>query len=185
MDPESPGTSQAYARALDFVSGLTVPEKVNLTTGVGWMSERCVGNTGAIPRLGMRGFCLQDGPVGLRFADYNSVFPSGQLSAGTWDRELLEKRGRALGDEAKGKGIDVLLAPSGGPIGRVPAGGRNWEGFSPDPYLTGVGMAVSVSGIQDAGVVATVKHWVGNEQGEPSSYSLFPFLTMSGTPDTR
>ncbi|SPO01091.1 probable beta-glucosidase [Cephalotrichum gorgonifer] len=164
MNPAAEDIKYAYDRARAFVSGLTLPEKVNLTTGVGWMGERCVGNTGSIPRLGMRGLCLQDGPVGIRFGDYNSVFPAGQLSAATWDRVLINKRARAMGEEAKGKGIDILLAPVAGPIGRIPAGGRNWEGFSPDPYLTGVGMAESARGIRSAGVIATAKHFVGNEQ---------------------
>jgi beta-glucosidase-like glycosyl hydrolase len=168
MDPEAEGIADAYTRARAFVASLTLPEKVNLTTGVGWMGERCVGNTGSIPRLGMRGLCLQDGPHGIRFADYNSVYPSGQLSAATWDRDLLHRRARAIGEEARGKGIDILLAPVAGPIGRIPAGGRNWEGFSPDPYLTGVGLAESAIGIREAGVVATAKHWIGNEQGKSS-----------------
>lgn len=167
MDPAADGIKYSYSAAREFVAGLTIPEKVNLTTGVGWMSERCVGNTGSIPRLGLRGLCLQDGPHGLRFTDYNSVYPSGQLSAATWDRALINQRARAMGEEAKGKGVDILLAPVAGPIGRIPAGGRNWEGFSPDPYLTGVGMAESAQGIRSAGVIATAKHWVGNEQGRP------------------
>jgi len=70
-----------------------------------------------------------------------------------------------MGFEAKGKGIDILLAPVAGPIGRIPTGGRNWEGFSPDPYLTGVAMAESAMGIRGAGVIACAKHFVGNEQG--------------------
>jgi beta-glucosidase len=109
---------------------------------------------------------MQDAPLGIRGSDYNSAFPSGQTAAATFDRGLLYKRGLAMGKEAKGKGIDVLLGPVAGPLGRMPAAGRNWEGFSPDPILTGVGMAESVKGIQDGGVIACAKHWVGNEQGE-------------------
>jgi beta-glucosidase len=131
-----------------------------------WMGERCVGNVGSIPRLGMRGLCMQDGPVGIRFTDYNSVFPSPQLSAASFDRGLLYRRGEAIANEGRGKGVDVLLAPVAGPIGRAPAGGRNWEGFSVDPYLTGVGMAESIKGMQEgAGIIACAKHFVGNEQG--------------------
>lgn len=59
-----------------------------------------------------------------------------------------------------------MQGPVAGPIGRAPAGGRNWEGFSPDPVLTGVGMAETIKGIQDAGIVATAKHYIANEQGE-------------------
>ncbi|TDZ24110.1 putative beta-glucosidase A [Colletotrichum orbiculare MAFF 240422] len=164
MDPNADGWVDAYAKAKDFVSQLTLLEKVNLTTGVGWQGDLCVGNVGAVPRLGLRGLCLQDGPVGIRFSDYNSVFPSGQTAAATWDRSLVYRRAEAIGAEQRAKGVDIVLAPVAGPIGRAPAGGRNWEGFSVDPYLTGVFMAESVHGIQDAGAIACAKHLIGNEQ---------------------
>lgn len=91
---------------------------------------------------------MQDGPVGIRFTDFNSVFPSGQTVAATWDRDLIYRRAEAIGAEHRAKGVDVVLAPVAGPIGRAPTGGRNWEGFSVDPYLTGIAMAESVKGIQ-------------------------------------
>ncbi len=61
-----PSWAAAYAQAVAFVSTLTLTEKVNLTTGTGWQADRCVGNTGDVPRLGFRGLCLMDGPVGVR-----------------------------------------------------------------------------------------------------------------------
>jgi beta-glucosidase len=94
-------------------------------------------------------------------------------------------RGEALGAEFRGKGVDVMLGPVAGPLGRVPQGGRNWEGFrcvyffilivlvrispsntlnSPDPYLAGVAMAETIRGIQSRGVVACAKHYILNEQ---------------------
>ncbi|KAL3419276.1 glycosyl hydrolase family 3 [Phlyctema vagabunda] len=156
--------ADAHSKAVAFVSQLTLLEKVNLTTGVGWEGEACVGNTGGVPRLGVRGFCLQDSPLGIRFSDLNSAFPSGMNAAATWSRDLIYARGHAMGVEFGGKGIDVILGPAAGPLGRVPAGGRNWEGFSVDPVLTGVGMMETITGIQDAGVVACAKHYIGNEQ---------------------
>ncbi|KAL6409181.1 beta-glucosidase [Ilyonectria robusta] len=164
MDSGADGWSEAYTKARAFVSQMTLLEKVNLTTGVGWMNERCVGNVGDIPRLGLRGLCMQDGPVGVRLTDYNSVFPSGQSAAATWDRDLIYRKAQAIGREFRDKGVDVVLAPVAGPLGRNPSGGRNWEGFSPDPWLTGVAMAESVEGLQSAGVIATAKHFIGNEQ---------------------
>ena len=125
-----------------------------------------MGNTGSVPRLGLKSICLQDGPVGLRFNDYNSVFPAGMTAAATFDKNLLYRRGRAMGEENKGKGVHVILGPVAGPIGRMPEGGRNWEGFSPDPVLTGIAMASTINGIQDAGVIACAKHFVANEQGK-------------------
>ncbi|KAH8815729.1 beta-glucosidase 1 precursor [Xylogone sp. PMI_703] len=156
--------ADAYAKAKDFVSQLTLLEKINLTTGVGWEGEQCVGQTGSVPRLGLRSICLQDSPVGVRDSDYNSVFTSGQTVAATFDRGLFYARGLAMGQEHHGKGVTVQLGPVAGPLGRAPEGGRNWEGFSPDPYLTGVAIAETIKGIQDAGVIACAKHFIGNEQ---------------------
>lgn len=70
----------------------------------------------------------------------------------------------AMGEEHRDKGIDVQLGPVAGPLGKFPDGGRVWEGFSPDPVLTGVMMAETIKGIQDAGVIACAKHYIGNEQ---------------------
>ncbi|CZR54396.1 probable beta-glucosidase 1 precursor [Phialocephala subalpina] len=156
--------SDAYSKARDFVSQLTLLEKVNLTTGVGWEGEQCVGQVGSIPRLGFRSLCMQDSPVGVRFGDYASVFSSGQTVAATFDRGLIYQRGYAMGQEHKGKGVTVQLGPVAGPLGRSPEGGRNWEGFSPDPYLTGVAIGETIKGIQDAGIIACAKHYIGNEQ---------------------
>ena len=69
-----------------------------------------------------------------------------------------------MGFEHRGKGVDVQLGPVAGPLGRAPEGGRNWEGFSPDPVLTGAMMAMTVAGIQSEGVIACSKHYIGNEQ---------------------
>lgn len=63
------GWDEAYKKAREFVSGLTLVEKVNLTTGTGWESDVCVGMTGSIPRLGFRGLCTQDGPLGVRYSE--------------------------------------------------------------------------------------------------------------------
>ena len=130
------------------------------------MGEQCVGQVGAIPRLGLRSLCMQDAPSGVRMTDYNSVFTSGQLAAATFDKSLLRRRGKAMGEEHKGKGVNVMLGPVAGPLGRMPEGGRNWEGFSPDPVLTGVAIAETIKGVQEAGVIACAKHFIANEQGK-------------------
>lgn len=158
------GWDAAHASARAFVSRLTLAEKVNLTTGTGWSSDLCVGATGSVPRLGLRGLCLEDGPLGVRYTDKNSAFSAGVNAAATWSRDLIRRRGEAMGAEFAGKGIDIQLGPVAGPLGRTAAGGRNWEGFSPDPYLTGVSIAETVVGIQSKGVVACAKHYILNEQ---------------------
>jgi beta-glucosidase len=69
-----------------------------------------------------------------------------------------------MGSEFRGKGAHVALGPVVGPLGRSAFGGRNWEGFSPDPYLSGELVTETVRGIQRAGVQATTKHYIANEQ---------------------
>ncbi|GAB1316158.1 beta-glucosidase [Madurella fahalii] len=151
----------AYGHARGLVSQMTVEEKVNITRG--WPGI-CVGNTGEVPRLGVPPLCFADGPDGIRGQEFVSAFPAGIHVAATFDRDLMYQYGRALGSEFYGKGINVALAPVAGPIGRVAKGGRNWEGLSNDPYLAGAGMGAITRGIQDAGVIATPKHWLLNEQ---------------------
>jgi len=155
------GWEEALQKAKAFVAQLTLEEKADMVTGT---AGPCVGNIVAIPRLGFGGLCLQDGPLAIRVADYASVFMAGVSAAASWDRDLLYERGFDMGSEFKGKGAHVALAPVAGPLGRSAYSGRNWEGFAADPYLTGVAMEKTIMGLQDAGVQATPKHFIGNEQ---------------------
>ncbi|RAQ67330.1 beta-glucosidase M [Aspergillus flavus] len=151
----------AYQRAKALVSQLTVEEKSNLTRG---FDGQCVGNTGAIPRLSIPSLCFSDAPDGVRGQEFVSAFPAGIHVAATWDRSLMYRYGHALGQEYQGKGINVALGPVAGPLGRLARGGRNWEGLGADPYLAGGGMGAITKGIQDAGVIASAKHWLLNEE---------------------
>ncbi|KAK5115052.1 hypothetical protein LTR62_001749 [Meristemomyces frigidus] len=155
---------KSYERAAELVRQMTLPEKVNVTTGTGWSMGMCVGNTGPVERLGFPSLCLQDGPLGLRFVGNATAFPAAITVGATWNKRLMFDRGRAHGLEARLKGINVLLGPSMGPLGRLPAGGRNWEGFGADPVLQGIAAAQTIKGIQSEGVIATAKHYVANEQ---------------------
>lgn len=83
--------------------------------------------------------------------------------AATWNTPLIEEIGAHLGQEARARGADVLLAPTVN-IHRSPLGGRNFESFSEDPYLTGTIAAAYIRGVQSQGIAATIKHFVGNEQ---------------------
>ncbi|KAK3186740.1 hypothetical protein K4F52_004486 [Lecanicillium sp. MT-2017a] len=143
---------------------MTLAEKVNITTGTGWSMGLAVGNTGPALHVGFPSLALQDGPLGIRFADNATAFPAGVTVGATWNKQLMYERGKAHGLEAREKGINVLLGPSVGPLGRMPAGGRNWEGFGPDPYLQGIAAEETIRGIQGQGVMATIKHFVANEQ---------------------
>ncbi|EKG18323.1 Glycoside hydrolase family 3 [Macrophomina phaseolina MS6] len=154
----------AYAQAEASLAQLNQDEKVGIVTGVGWQNGPCVGNTSPVPKIGYPSLCLQDGPLGIRFAQGVTAFPAGVHAASTWDKSLIHERGVAMGAEAKGLGIHVQLGPVAGPLGKIPQGGRNWEGFSPDPYLTGIAMHETITGMQSSGVQACAKHYIGNEQ---------------------
>lgn len=156
--------ADSYNKAAVMVEKMTLAEKVNVTTGTGWMMGLAVGTNGPATHVGFPQLQLQDGPLGLRFADNATAFPAGITVGATFNKELMFFRGAAHGSEARAKGINVLLGPAVGPLGRMPAGGRNWEGFGSDPYLQGVAAAQTIKGIQSEGVMATVKHFVANEQ---------------------
>jgi beta-glucosidase-like glycosyl hydrolase len=157
----APAWAKAYKKGQDFIANLTLEEKVNITTGVGWTGGRCVGNIPAVQDW--PGLCLEDAPLGVRFADYVTSFPSGVNTAATWSRRLIRQRGVYMGAEFKGKGVNVALGPMMN-MGRVAAGGRNWEGFGADPYLTGESAYETILGMQSSGVQACAKHFINNEQ---------------------
>lgn len=90
----------------------------------------------------------------------------------TWDKDLIYARGVAIGEEFRGKGVNVHLGPSVGPLGRKPRAGRGWEGFGSDPVLQAFGGALSIEGIQSVGVIATIKHLIANEQEQYRMYNL-------------
>ncbi|TFY62536.1 hypothetical protein EVJ58_g3808 [Rhodofomes roseus] len=171
--------TDAFSSAQALVAQMTLEEKITVITG---QSGRCVGNTGAVERLGVPALCLEDGPAGVRLIQGASQFPAGQAVAATWDRDLIYQRGRAMGQEFFDQGVNIALSPvTGGPLGRSPRGGRNFEGFFDDPYGTGEAAYLTVKGVQDAGVLATSKHYIGYEQetfrnsfNQLESYSVFP-----------
>ncbi|KAG0141967.1 hypothetical protein CROQUDRAFT_663111 [Cronartium quercuum f. sp. fusiforme G11] len=157
------GWGSVFTRAKEFVSQLTIEEKVNLTTGSG-VNGPCVGQTGTIPRLGFnQPICFQDGPSGVRFTDFVSVFPSPINIAATFDKNLMRRRGIGLGKEFFGKGVNVALGPMVN-LMRSPTAGRNWESFGADAFLSGVSSVETILGMQSTGVSACVKHFVGAEQ---------------------
>ncbi|KAF7364847.1 Glycoside hydrolase family 3 protein [Mycena venus] len=153
---------EAYAKAGQAVSQLTLADKVNILTGQG-SSSRCIGNTFAVPSINFPGFCLEDSPVGVRLASNASTFPAAMNVASTFNRTLMRQRGEAMGAEFRGKGVNVALGPMMNTM-RAPAAGRNWEGFGADPFLSGEGAFETITGLQSQGVQATAKHFVNNEQ---------------------
>ena len=153
--------AQAYADAKALLSQMSYEEKANIT--IGHNAEGCSGFTGSVDHLGFPGMCLNDAESGVRTGNLVSGYPA-QLHVGaSWNRVVANNRARALGKEFKAKGVNVLLGPVVGPLGRIAKGGRNWEGFSNDPYLAGALVGPTISGIQES-VIACVKHFIGNEQ---------------------
>ncbi|CAE6463526.1 unnamed protein product, partial [Rhizoctonia solani] len=174
--------SQALALAAKFIAPMSIEEKAALATGVGFGSSRCVGNIIDQPKYKFPGLCLQDSPLGVRLTDRVSAFTAGINAAATWDRDLIRARGVALGEEFRGKGVNVALGPAMN-LARVAAGGRNWESFGADPYLSGEAAYETIIGIQSTGVQAwyvssicsgfsinddhttnSAKHYINNEQ---------------------
>ncbi|KAH7344460.1 glycoside hydrolase superfamily [Rhizoctonia solani] len=157
----------AITKAKAAVSKLTLAEKVSLGTGgiiQSTMAER------TLCRQHARYLKYQlSRSLPSRFPTWSPIyrqslgFPAGINIAATFNRDLMRKRGVALGAEFRGKGIHVALGPAVG-ITRVPAGGRNWEGFGADPYLAGEAAYETVIGIQSQGVQACAKHYINNEQ---------------------
>ncbi|KAF3246932.1 hypothetical protein TWF192_006741 [Orbilia oligospora] len=156
-----PEWSEAYSKAQAVVAQMTIAEKVNLTSGVGWEGEQTVLLVRLYPSISWEPDPNELDPASLAIYKYSSAFPAGVTIASTWDDDLAYARGFAMGVEHRGKGVDVQLGPVSGPLGLFPEGGRNWEGGGSDPYLSGIGLASAVRGIQDAGVIACAKHFIG------------------------
>ncbi|MFF5011896.1 glycoside hydrolase family 3 protein [Streptomyces sp. NPDC001165] len=121
----------------------------------------------ALPEIGLKSLVMSDGPIGVRgvrwTADDPSVaLPSPTALAATWDPALARRAGVLLAQEARRKGVHVLLAPTVN-LHRSPLGGRHFEAYSEDPYLTGEIGSGYVTGVQSGGVGTTVKHFVAND----------------------
>ncbi|WP_295125649.1 glycoside hydrolase family 3 C-terminal domain-containing protein [uncultured Leifsonia sp.] len=154
---------------LTRASELTLEEKASLTSG------RSFWSTEAVDRAGIPSIYLTDGPHGVRKqaqgGDHLGIgdsvpatcFPPAVALGSSWDAELLERVGRALGEEAKAEGVGVLLGP-GINIKRSPLCGRNFEYLSEDPIVSGRLGAALVRGLQSQGVGASLKHFAANNQ---------------------
>jgi beta-glucosidase len=143
------------------VASLSLEQKVRLLTGADFWSLH------PEPAAGLRRLVVSDGPAGVRGEQWDERDPSANVPsptalAATWDEELVERLGGLLAYEARRKGVDVVLAPTVN-LHRTPYGGRHFECFSEDPLLTArIGVSY-VCGLQDAGVGATVKHFIAND----------------------
>jgi beta-glucosidase len=157
--PRSPsGIDSATNRAAELLNTLGLDEKIQLVHGI---EGNYVGNVAAVASL--HALTLQDGPAGVaRFADV-TAFSAPITLAASWDRDLVRRWGAAMAAEERGKGVMIQLGPMMNLV-RSPAAGRNFESFGEDPFLSAELSAADVVGIQSQKVVATAKHYVGNEQ---------------------
>ncbi|MFF9778597.1 glycoside hydrolase family 3 C-terminal domain-containing protein [Streptomyces sp. NPDC013978] len=150
----------ADTQLTEALAALSAEEKVRLLTGRDFWS------TMPIERIGLRSIHMSDGPSGVRGAvcdERDSLnLPSPTALAATWDRALARRYGAALAAEARRKDIDVVLGPTIN-LHRSAKAGRNFESFSEDPLLTAELAAAYIRGLQDNGVGAAVKHFVGND----------------------
>ena len=171
----------------EVVKAMTLDEKIHFVSGIGMsislgndgpvagsIGGKVVGAAGAtlaIPRLGIPSVIMADGPAGLRIEPtivngekiYTTAFPVGSLIASTWNTTLSTSIGKAMGNEVKEMGVDILLAPGMNLI-RNPLCGRNYEYYSEDPVLSGEMATAAVNGVQSQGVGVSVKHFVANNQ---------------------
>lgn len=154
----------------EILKELTLEEKIGMIHGAGLF------RTEGVERLSIPPLYMSDGPMGVRaeFADnewrsvgttedYVTYLPCNSAIASTWNRDLAKKAGKVLGEEARGRGKDVILAP-GINIKRSPLCGRNFEYMSEDPGLIEELVVPMIEGIQENDVAACVKHFAANSQ---------------------
>jgi beta-glucosidase len=157
------------SNASSLIGQLTLEEKASLCLGSDFW------HTAPVERLGIAAIMVSDGPHGLRTqpeeADHVGIsgsvpatcFPTASALASSWDPELVQRVGAALGREARAQGVAVVLGP-GINIKRSPLCGRNFEYFSEDPALSGVLGAAMIDGVQSQGVGTSLKHYAANNQ---------------------
>jgi beta-glucosidase len=152
-----------------LIKQLTLKEKISMLHANGIFSA------GGIQRLGIPQIMTDDGPLGVRedvkegwgsanlTTDSATFFPNGSALAATWNPELAYRYGHDMGEEARARGKNVMLAPAFN-ICRVPLCGRTYEYYSEDPFLNSRLAVQSVKGIQSQHVAACVKHFIVNNQ---------------------
>ncbi|MGO9088028.1 MAG: glycoside hydrolase family 3 N-terminal domain-containing protein [Terriglobales bacterium] len=152
MAQAAPSRVDAEKRADSILSQMTIEEKIEIIGGINDFYTR------PIPRLGIPSLKMSDGPMDVHDYGLTTAYPAGIALAASWDVDLAERFGTAMGKDARAWGVHFILAP-GMNIYRAPMNGRNFEYFGEDPFLASR-MAVSViRGIQGQRVIATAGSW--------------------------
>jgi beta-glucosidase len=161
-DPWMDTTLSPVARANALLSAMTQDEKLALVHGDN--DSVYTGHVPAITRLGIPDLWLLDGPAGVGNGKTQvTCFPDGMTAAASWDTVLIQQYGAAIGAEHLGKGGNIDLGPCMN-LTRSPLGGRVWEGYGEDPYLSARAAVAQMLGVQGNGIMAVAKHLIANEQ---------------------
>jgi beta-glucosidase len=158
-------------RAREIVSKMTLEEKISQLHGIRDDEKGIYRWVPPVPRLGIPGLQITNGPAGAgpgstrppRAQAPATALPSPIAAAATWNRALARDYGAIAGEESRAIGNGLLEAPTIN-IVRVPQNGRTFEGYGEDPYLAGEMSVANIIGIQGAGIIANVKHYIANNQ---------------------
>lgn len=165
-------TKQPNQRADLLLAAMSEDQKIHMLHGASDLIGNRVVNAGdppsigyipAIPELRVPAFVMTDGPTGLRNGEKATVMPASITIASSFDPAVAKATGKAIGTEARRRGQDLLFGP-GFNLARNPRAGRTFEYYGEDPLLSGKLAAATTQGVQGAGVMATLKHYVANNQ---------------------
>jgi len=166
-----PSAADVDRRVDSILSRMTIDEKIEIIGGINDFYTR------PIPRLGIPSLRMSDGPMGVDDYGLTTAYPAGMALAASWDVDLAERFGTALGKDARARGVHFILGPAMN-ICRAPMNGRNFEYFGEDPFLASRMAVAMIRGTQGQRVIATAKHFAGNN-------SEFARMTLSSDIDER
>jgi beta-glucosidase len=167
----TPSKNDVEKRVDSILSKMTLDEKLEIIGGINDFFTR------AIPRVGIPALKMSDGPMGVHDYGLTTAYPAGIALAASWDVDLAQRFGTAMGKDARARGVNFILGP-GMNIYRAPMNGRNFEYFGEDPFLAAKIAVPVIRGIQSQRVIATAKHFAGNN-------SEFARMTLSSDIDER
>lgn len=150
-----PSAADVEKRVETLLNKMTVEEKITLIGGINDFYTR------AIPRLGVPALRMSDGPMGVHDYGETTAYAATIALAASWDTDLARRVGISMGQDARARGVHIILAP-GMNIYRAPMNGRNFEYLGEDPYLASRMAVQFIEGMQSQGVIATAKHFAAN-----------------------
>src|SRR5215469_14000463 len=167
----TPAQGSVESRVEAILGKMTTDEKIEILGGINDFDTR------PIPRLGIPSLKMSDGPMGVNDYGLTTAYPADIALAASWDTYLAHRFGVAMGKDARARGVHFILGP-GMNVSRAPMNGRNFEYFGEDPFLASRMAVNAIEGIQQEGVIATAKHFAGNN-------SEFARMTIDSEIDER